>query len=337
MSIKDVIAWHDAQRIEAADPSKFKHLVSAVKSWMGAWPAQSTYTDRLRASQLFFTCPREFVLNYWQPTANRDFDMRSYLFMSTGTHLHQYAQDYILGPMGILSGTWVNNWTGDDVKGFHPNPEEALMEISHQQKLTWTYIEDRFFDETYRVGGHIDGQVDLSRIEWLHENPHLTKKDPVKAMTELQSLPLCDDNLINLEIKTCGNYVFENLIDSDTIPEYYKMQAEIYQHMTGKDKTVFWYINRDTMNSKLILYENTTKWWRDAKRKAKIIWKSIRDETLPISGMVCFTPRDKRAKECAFRGPCFEEMDFADYVRAGKERAAREGRRLLDLSKVTFD
>ena len=110
------------------------------------------------------------------------------------------------------------------------------------------------------------------------------------------------------------------------------MQAEIYQKMTGVSKTVFWYINRDTMESKLLLYEFTGRWWKDAVRKATIVWRAIRDETLPISAMACHTPKDKRAKECAFRKPCFDEMDFKEYVKIGKERAEKEGRKLLNLS-----
>ncbi len=336
MSLKNVIANYNDKKKEAGSLSKYKNLVSAIKSWMNVWPPQSTYTDHLRASQLYFVCPRGFVLNYWNPTDNRNFSMASRLFMTTGTHLHGYLQNNVLGPMGILRGSWRNTATGEILAGFHPDPEKAVYNIVHQKPSLWEFEEERFFDSAYRIGGHIDGQIDLDRIDHLHKNTHRSKIDPQGMMKELRDLNSCD-NIVNLEIKTCGNYPFENLIDSNSLPEYYKMQAEIYQHMTGKDKTVFWYINRNSMESKLILYENTTRWWSDAKRKAKSIWQAIKDETLPISGMLCVTPKDKRAKECAFRTPCFDEMDFKKYVRDGKERAAREGRRFLDLAGTSFD
>lgn len=334
MSITKILSDIDGDRRDAADHSKYKKLPSAVKSWMKAWPAQPTNTDILRASQLFFMCPREFVLNYWQPKDNRNFDYKSYLMMSTGTHLHHYLQNYVLGPMGILWGDWIGR-EGKAAgfissRGFHPDPKKALEDTANQTALRYEYQELKCFDAQYRIAGRIDGQIDLDRIEWLHKNATALRTTPMQAIECLRGMP--QGAIVNLEIKTCGSYPFGNLIDSNSIPEYYKMQAEIYQKMTGVSNTVFWYINRDTMASKLLLYEFTGKWWKDAVRKATIVWRAIRDETLPISAMACHTPKDKRAKECAFRKPCFDEMDFTKYVEIGKERAEKEGRKLLDLS-----
>jgi len=337
MTISKLLHDMDETRKKEKDPARYKHLTSAVKSWMKAWPAQSTYTDVLRASQLYFLCHREFVLNYWQPKDNRDFNYKSYLMMTTGTHLHHYIQNYVLGPMGVLWGNWVLTHKKHTQTGFHPAPKKALQTICKQGNLPWAYEELDFYDEGYRIAGHIDGQLDLARIDWLHHNSDKMKENPEAALREMKKIPTDERNLINLEIKTCGSWVFENLVDSKSIPEYYKMQAEIYQHATGVHKTAFWYINRDTMDSKIILYDYSGNWWKDATRKAKIVWQSIRDETLPISGMACHTPKDKRAKDCAFRTPCFDEMDFSEYVRKGKEQAESEGRKLLDLSRHTFD
>ena len=336
MSVAKVIKEFDDDRKKEADPVKYKNLLGAVKSWMDAWPPQSTYTDVLRASSIYFVCPREFVLNYWQPTANRDFSHKSYLFMSTGTHLHKYLQDCILGPMGILWGDWLRDGK-KAATGFHPSPEKALSNIVSQRGMEYEYDEIKCFDSDYRISGHVDGQISLRRIEFLHTHRLELKADPIAAMKLLRDLPHKDTDIVNLEIKTCGSYVFQNLMDSNSIPEYYKMQAEVYQNATGVRRTLFWYICRDTMESKLILYEYTGKWWKDATKKATIIWKAIRDETLPVSGMACHTPKDKRAKECTFRKQCFGEMDFTEYVRIGKERAKREGRTLLDLRSFKSD
>jgi len=203
--------------------------------------------------------------------------------------------------------------------------------------MEFEYEEIKCFDPTYRISGHVDGQISLRRIEYLQERGLELKTDSIATMKLLRDLAHNSTDIINLEIKTCGSYVFKNLIDSNTIPEYYRMQAEIYQKMTGVRRTLFWYICRDTMDSKLILYEYTGKWWKDATKKATIIWKAIRDETLPVSGMACHTPKDKRAKECTFVKQCFGEMDFTEYVRIGKERAKREGRTLLDLKSFKGD
>lgn len=342
MSITAILSDFHQSNAKLVDPAKFKNLRSAVRSWMNAWPAQETETDYLRASQMYFTCPREFILNYWQPQPNRSFTAKSQLMMSAGTHLHYFIQNYMLGPMGILYGRWAQT-TGTDieerniVRGFHPDPEKALYEVQHQKPLTWLYLESRVWNDTYRISGHIDGMVDISRIDWLHENSSELRKDPTVAIKKLQLLPRSDHNMMLLEIKTCGSWVFENLVDSSAIPEYYKMQAEIYQHLKDVPKTVFWYINRDSMDSKVLMYEYTKRWWEEARRKARIIWRSIQNETLPTMGMACITPTDKRAKECSFRSPCFDEMDFSEYVRMGKQQAEEQGRRFLDLSGLVFD
>lgn len=324
-----------SKELEVSDPKKYKNLIGAIKSWMGGWPAQSTYTDVLRASQLYFTCPREFVLNYWQPVNNKSFDYKAYLMMSTGTHIHHYLQNYVLGPMGVLYGNWKNTNSKEIKKGFHPDPEKAIYEVSMQKQLSWEYVEIRVFDEDWRIAGHIDGQLDLAKIGWLSENYSRVRKNPKTSLQLLQRVK--SGELINLEIKTTGKYMFDGLVDSTSIPEYYKMQAEIYQKLTGCDKTIFWYISRDTMEPKVIVYNYTSKWWEDARRKARIIWKAIKNETLPTSAMACMTPKDKRAKECAFRTPCWDEMDFSKYVREGKQRAEKEGRKLLDLSGASYD
>lgn len=88
MSILDALQTNDtakAKKAAARDPTKMANLPGAMKAFMEAMPLQETSTDFLRASGLFYTCPREFVLNYWSPVANRWFDARSQFMMGCGS------------------------------------------------------------------------------------------------------------------------------------------------------------------------------------------------------------------------------------------------------------
>ena len=323
---------------EVVSAGKFTHLTKAIKQWMSAWPAQSSETDTLRASGMYYVCPREFVFNYWQPVPNKNFDWISSIRMSLGTYLHSYLQNYVLGPMGVLWGKWLPRFDaiGDLTEGFHPDPGLSILEIQQQRELSWTYLEKRVWHEQLRISGHMDGQVSAERIAWILDNEKLFKSDPVEACNRLQKIDA--NSLCLLEIKTTGKFQFDSLRSVVDIPDYYKMQACIYQHLSGIKDTVFWYIERDTLDSKTFVYSFERGWWNDAVRKAKVIWQYIKDERLPEVGMACKLPTDKRAKKCAFCKACFRsDFDFARYVAAGKELAEKSGRKLLDLSSWEYE
>lgn len=308
-------------------------LPLAMKSFVEAWPMQSTYTDFIRASGAYFVCPREFVLNYWQPKANRFFDTKSQFMMSTGTHLHEFIQNCVLGPMGILKGAWQGPQGTKD--GYHPDPALAIEEIAGQRPQTWNYVEYRMFDPQWRISGHADGVVSLDKVNWLKDNEALVKNNSTKAFEELAKIPSGDECL--LEIKTTNSYSYKKLVTANDIADYYKMQAVIYQKLLGYDRTIFWYLNRDTMTSKILTYHYDEGWWKQVCNKARIIWEAIRDETLPDTFMACKTPTDKRAKDCIFQEECWaKKFDMARYVDEGKKQAEKEGRNLLDLSKQTW-
>lgn len=316
-----------------AAPDKFCNLQKAVSRWQNALPAQETFTDFLRASGLYFTCPREFVLNYWQPRPNRKFDAKSQFLMGMGTHLHEFIQNAVLGPMGVLKGEWFGTGSGSKVKdGYHPDPEKAIWEITHQQPLSWAYHERRVWLPQYRIRGHVDGVISIDRVQWLHDNSALFRSDPARACKVLLGIPPGPECL--LEIKTTGDYQYSKIVTSADIPPYYKMQGVIYQEATGLRQTVFWYVNRDSAGSKVLTYTYEPGWLNDAKRKATAVWEAIRDETLPDIFMPCKSPKDKRAKACVYREPCWaRRLDFAKYVADGKAQAALAGRQLLDLSQ----
>ena len=330
--------------VEASKPNKYERLKSTVQHWVSAWPNQSSQTDILRASGIYHVCPREFVLNYWSPQPNRSFDFKAQFMMSVGTHLHSYLQDRVLGPMGILFGKWKHTGTSGIVKdGFHPDMMGDMNRAASGYPCEWTYVEPTVWSDKYRISGHVDGIVCTNRLNFVQKNAKLFKTDPEQACKRLHDLEVGE--LALLEIKTTGSYVLKNTKSADDIADYYKTQASVYQKLTDIPRTLFWFIERDTVQSKTFLYKYEPARWKDATMKAQIIWEAIRDRTLPESRMSCRMPNDPRAKKCVHAEQCwtrisgaktFSEVEpFDEYV----ERCILEqpDREFLDLRDVTFD
>ena len=339
MSIVDILKSNDSagplDPVEKPAPS-LKVFETSVQKFVSSWPGVVTYQDYLRASEFYFICPREFVLNYWQPKSRGGYELSGNLMMGLGSFLHSYLQDQVLGPMGVLRGDWKNQDTGElVVDSYHPDPEKAVDDVVNQRPVTWRYVEFRVWDSLYRLSGHIDGVVSLDRVVWLNNHFKLIKSDPVEAFRQLQLIDPGEECL--LEIKTSGTRVFDRTKTVSEVAPYYKSQAIIYQKLKGVPKTLFWFISRDTMKNRLFLYEYDDKWWIDITTKSRIIFEAIRDETLPDLFMACKAPTDRRAKGCPHREDCWtRKFNFTKYVADGKSRADQEGRQLLDLANVIF-
>jgi hypothetical protein len=321
--------------------TKTANLGGAIKSFVKAWPPQQAQTDVIRASGIYDLCPREFVLNYFAPMRSRGFDPKGHLMMGTGSYLHGVVQNVILGPMGILRGRWtriVEKSGGrslEIVEGYHPDPELAIHEMSDQLPQTWHYEEYTLWDETYRIRGHIDGIVSLDRCNWLEANGKLFESDPKKAFKELSAIPPGDE--AKMEIKTCGSWVFSKMNTPNDINESYRMQSNVYQKMSGMRRVMFWFINRDSMDSKIIPYWYEPAIWQTAANKCQLIWESIRNLKLPDSFKPCKLQTDARAKACPFVGNCFKKWNPGEFESWARTCiAGQPDRKWLDLTKMTF-
>jgi len=294
------------------NPLKGDGISRAVKAWQNAKPPQDSFTDYIRASSIGYLCPREFVLNYWYPAPNKKFDWKAQMMMDMGTYLHSYLQD-ILGQMGVLWGKW---WPvdGPSYNGFSLCSDALYEEL---------FVED----DKYRFKGHLDGFVCLNRIEAITSNQKEYKKDPRGFRERLDGI---EPNLQLLEIKTTGNYGFKKLKETGDIPASYKMQAAIYQKCTGKESTLFWYINRDTMESLVLPYNYEESQWKACARKADYIWRAIKEERLPSGGELCANANDTRAKKCIHCNKCFDSA-AEDGIPEQKKVLLDEGRKLLNL------
>jgi len=331
-------ALEASRTAEAAKTStgKYGYLDVAMQHWIEGWESGYGYTDVLRCSGIYDLCPREFVLNYWRPLPGRSFKWISQVRMSVGTHLHLYLQDYVLGPMGILHGTWVDlsvvpegEGGGTKTEGFHPDPERAQYEIQHQLPLTWRYVEKTVWDESLRIKGHLDGELGLQRVQWINENKELFAAQPAVAAKEMWKIP-CEDMAL-LEIKSTGKVIYDKMVITEKLPPYYAQQATVYQKLSGIDTTVFWYMERGDLVSHCFAYEGEEAWWNEARRKAKLVWRALKNNTLPDSMKACAKPTLWRAKHCAHAKECWDpEFDFEAWRL--EQVAKQPERKWLDLS-----
>jgi len=297
-------------------------LPKAIERWWGKQTMAGEASTCLRCSGMYRICPREFILNYWNPARGGVFPFANTMMMNVGTYCHGFLQNEVLGPAGVLRGGWQHvDFTKD---------ENNLTEYKgHQQEPRDQYIETTVKHDHWKVTGHIDGFLDTEQLLRFIQN-------------QLNDTPLGgaepDEDML-LEMKVSNRHTMNGINTQDDIPPYYAQQASLYQKMSGVPKTLFWLMDRTDFSSKLIVYEGQEKWWDEAARKATIIWEAIRDETLSDSMMKCITPRDERASDCPhaqscwFKGAKGESLNMKEYIE--NARKAQPTREWMDLSAWT--
>jgi len=337
------MAWDDLISPKKEDSKKeppsgdYDYLLKFFKVWPNVLPNKRPFHDYLRASGMYYLCPREFVLSYWAAKpGDSTFNLPLNMLADTGTSTHSYIQNRVLGPMGLLWGKWNRIVKGDVIhshEGFYPDPDEALHAIVRDKPTAYTYAESELFSFRFRIRGHNDGFLDKDRLTFLEENAKLVKTDIVIACKRLHAIaPSFRYKL--LEIKTVTDYAFQKLNTSRDISDAYQMQNNIYLSLTGLDSTVFWYVQRDSMKFKMFHYSYNDGWWTDALRKVRIVWNAIKNETLPESAMKCKSVMDKRAKECPHRSECWGKINFKRFVEKAK---AEKDRAFLNMADWNGD
>ena len=301
----------------------------ALGKYVGIWPLTSRENTVIRCSGAHDLCPRQFVLDYWNPKGSNCFPFQNQMMAGMGTHIHYYLQNVILGPLGILKGSWKQVGSGGSVvDGYYPGSHDFHKQYLETGVLEYEYVENKVWHPYYRFSGHQDGIVDKARIVKFVEMINMKVSfDSIRR--ELNKIRHTEEAC--LEIKNTNTRNFET-VSAANLPDYYRMQANMYQELSGIHETLFWYLDRDTCSSKMFLYPFEEGYYKDACRKADTVWRAIRDETLPESGMKCLTSTDKRAKECPHAQDCWAtRLDFKEWVQKQKENQA--GRQWLDMSK----
>ena len=334
----------------ALKPTILPDVRKATREFFKRVPAGRLGGMNLHPSGLYDLCPRQFVLNYWQPALKSPETFEGLLRMQVGGDAHDHIQNRVLGPMGVLHGGWRKNlathWSeripdkANLVQGFYPDIAAGVQALAQASGLPWLYQEERVYHPKYRISGKVDGTIQVGKLLAFI---NCKRKDDLEGLLKaVADVPFDPLDIALLEIKTAAAYMVEKL-KYGHLPPAYSVQASIYEWLTGVHRTIFVYVGRDSCQVEAVIPHRIN--WDDislVKTKARIIWEAIRDETLPDSMMTCATPTDTKAKKCPHSSTCFgclaspgritTPANFSDYVKRGKDLAAKEGRELLDLS-----
>lgn len=275
-------------------PHKYLKAVRAINAFVRKGPGFSK-SKNFSPSGLGRMCSREYVFNYFDPREYPADDMKSGLRMGVGQMVHKRIQDSILGPMGLLYGKWVHEKTG-----------EVLENCYRPKEKGWKFRERKIkiqIESGATISSFIDGEIDKNRFEWFVDG---CKGDP----------PEIADQFYLWEFKTMNPNTYADTRGVDDLHSDYKMQAEVYQNITGTFKTIFWILSTADYSGRFIEYDYTGEWWKTAELKMQVCLEAIDKLHLPIAYKACETKDDHRAKRCPFREECFGDLNFEEWVKS---------------------
>jgi hypothetical protein len=237
-----------------------------------------------RASGVGDLCAREEVLAAVHDiTRKKTVDPILRTIFDTGTALHEMVRGY-LGPLGVLVGTWACVKCG---KKYGKSKEERIqVPAACTCKATeFTYVEEYAKDTEHKIGGHCDGFLAF-------------QKRPAESI---------------LEIKSIGAGSMQRVVKEPYMK--HTIQAQIYMWLFEFRRAKILYVAKDWSAAKISVPELTSPFlehnveWDDVllaaiKKKLKDVLGGVKNQVVPAR-IVCGSPTDWRAKDCALRGQCF--------------------------------
>lgn len=272
--------------------------------------------DALRASQAYDTCAREVVLRNVLPLpapVTTTGNVSSELRMVMGTFLHWHFQNFVLGPAGVLKGTWVQFVDGKEtavVEGFHPTNEAPDWYLEPKPMKGWFFREETVRIKTFDVPvtGHIDGEVCLNRVRrFIETGSPVPSSESIVEDLALFEMKSTDDNVLRILKKDGVEY----------LAKYYRCQAVIYQHAKGVTKSLFLYVDRKYFQFVGFEYEGEASYLEETKEKAHQIMVGLEAKKLPERHPECPFRSSKRAKACPYVDACFFEQPELIFEMAG--------------------
>ena len=263
-------------------------------------PPLNIEKDYLRASGIPNLCPREEVLAVLNNVFRKDdIDAGLNLTFLHGTSLHWGVQNHLLGPMGVLYGTWRCDKCGfmhgqpDPLRKDQrvedwaiPRPKQCGVPLSSGKEqcgsYEFTYHEHHFKDQAARLSGHSDGFL---------------------ALPGLNGMGV-------LEIKSIGARYAREIKQAPQIGHI--IQAHVYMMFTGFKwaKIMYWQKSEFGLNA---LVEHHID--RDEETIRRIIdmangvWNGIRSQGEFMPERICANATCPRAKSCQLVDLCFKEKE----------------------------
>lgn len=248
-------------------------------------PPLNPQTDYLRASGIPSLCPREEVLSVIHKLVRPDVvDAGLGLTFLHGTALHWGVQNELLGPLGVLYGTWrcdrCGFLHGEAVAGKRVEdwsiPRPRVCEFDGCKSSGFTYVEHKFIDEGIRLSGHSDGFL------------------------VLPGLP----GMGILEVKSVGQKYAREIQQAPQIGHI--VQAHVYMMFTGFKWAKILYWQKAEFGIKALAehhVERDEEMIENIQNTVKSVWSGIQSRELP--DRICANSTCPRAKACVAVKHCF--------------------------------
>lgn len=247
----------------------------------------------IRASSVPSLCAREEVLCALHRFNRKDdVDAGLNLTFAHGTALHWAVQNQILGPMGVLYGTWrcdaCSHLHGEGISpdsvGGNSRERARVADwaiprpktCSKCSRTEFTYVEHKFIDSTLRMSGHSDGFL---------------------VVPGLPGMGI-------LEVKSIGQ---RSAREIQNVPQIaHVVQAHVYMMFTGFKWAKILYWQKGEFGLKALVEHHVERDEETIFRITQLVesvWSGIDDESLPER--ICASATCPRASSCQVAKLCF--------------------------------
>lgn len=241
--------------------------------------------DYLRASGIPNLCAREEVLCALHGIFRKDeVDAGLNITFLHGTALHWAVQNQMLGPMGVLYGSW----RCDECAFIHGEQLDSktfdawavqrpkVCEFDGCKSASFTYVEPAFMHEGLRLTGHADGFLRLPGLSGMGI----------------------------LEVKSIGQKSAREIQQAPQIG--HMVQAHVYMMFTGFKWARILYWQKGEFGLKALVEHHIERDEETIERIRALItsvWEGLQSGKLPER--ICANDTCPRAKGCAAASKCF--------------------------------
>jgi hypothetical protein len=317
-------------RFEKTGPNGFT-IAAATSNLLvlqNALPRRLTRSPGFHASEMGHLCARLETFKRVLPLVNdgKKFPAKDLKVFEVGHHLHHRWQNHVLGPAGILKGTWACSRCEFDTEGFmpkdpcpscswpvhdgkrltgvnYPPPEYETIDFDCSLTCTWTggfSSPDRDCRLCARGGEWRLRESGVRIAEWS------TSGEDDFVVGRYDGVVHVEGQDYVLEIKSWGYR-----IDEPYPPHL--VQANIYMWGTGIPRCVLVYINKVAGTETEFWIERDDAVIDRVRSDVARVLESARTSTLPTG--ICASRKDPEAEGCPYKKPCFIGSEDVSVIR----------------------
>lgn len=250
-------------------------IIERVNQYLKAKAARNEPDDmKMHPSQIAYMCPREEVFKYLLPRERTTpkFTWETHLRFMIGTAVHKVWQNELLGPMGVLEGTWECR-CGYKQEGLYPETTHREADpICPFDDSEWRYIEPHGTNDDLQIDGKTDGVLVY---------------DEKRRLTDL---------------KTIDNSQFSMLKYPN---RKHVTQLMTYMKLFGIEESELIYIDKNSGKGKPFILRFNQAHNFETESKIRQILNCRENKVLPVE-RVCEVNDCSRAKKCPWVNECFD-------------------------------